>query len=131
MATMAFINLPVDDLARAKEFFVALGYRINEQFSDENAAAVVISDEIVVMLLLKPFFATFTPTPIADGVTEVLVGISAVSREAVDTLVDAALIAGATEYSEPRDYGSMYQRAFRDLDGHHWEIIWMDDGTVG
>ena len=131
MATMAFINLPVDDLARAKEFFVALGYRINEQFTDENAAAVVISDEIVVMLLLKPFFATFTPTPIADGVTEVLVGISAVSREAVDTLVDTALIAGATEYSEPRDYGSMYQRAFRDLDGHHWEIIWMDDGTVG
>jgi len=131
MATMAFINLPVDDLARAKEFFVALGYRINEQFTDENAAAVVISDEIVVMLLLKPFFATFTPTPIADGVTEVLVGISAVSREAVDTLVDTALIAGATEYSEPRDYGTMYQRAFRDLDGHHWEIIWMDDGTVG
>ena len=128
---MAFINLPVADLARSKEFFVALGYRINPQFTDDNAAAIVISDEIVVMLLLKPFFATFTPTPIADGVTEVLIGISAVSREAVDTLVNAALIAGATEYSEPRDYGTMYQRAFRDLDGHHWEIIWMDSGTVG
>jgi len=128
---MAFINLPVADLARSKEFFVALGYRINPQFTDDNAAAIVISDEIVVMLLLKPFFATFTPTPIADGVTEVLIGISAVSREAVDTLVNAALIAGATEYSEPRDYGTMYQRAFRDLDRHHWEIIWMDSGTVG
>jgi len=128
---MAFINLPVADLARSTEFFVALGYRINPQFTDDNAVSVVISDEIVVMLLLKPFFATFTPTPIAEGVTEVLLGISAVSRGAVDTLVDAALIAGATEYSEPRDYGTMYQRAFRDLDGHHWEIIWMESGTVG
>ena len=131
MTTTAFINLPVADLARSKEFFVGLGYRINEQLTDDNAASVVISDEIVVMLLLKPFFATFTPTPIADGTVEVLLGISAGSRDEVDTLVDAALTAGGTTYSEPKDYGFMYQRAFRDLDGHHWEIIWMDPANVG
>ncbi|MEV6946822.1 VOC family protein [Streptomyces sp. NPDC051172] len=129
---MIFVNLPVNDLDASKKFFTELGYTINPQFSDEKAASVVISDTIVAMLLTKPFYATFTKKEIADATqtSEVLVALSAESREKVDELVDKALASGATPSGETQDHGFMYGRAFDDLDGHTWEVVWMDPAAV-
>ncbi|MGE8213701.1 MULTISPECIES: VOC family protein [unclassified Stenotrophomonas] len=125
---MIFVNLPVRDLDASKAFFAALGYSFNPQFTDENAACMVISESIFVMLLVEPFFQTFTPQPLCDArrQTEVITCLSADSRKAVDSLVDKALAAGGTEPMPARDYGFMYQRGFQDLDGHLWEIAHMD-----
>ncbi|MBO7939556.1 MULTISPECIES: VOC family protein [Streptomyces] len=129
---MIFVNLPVNDLDASKKFFTELGYTINPQFSDENATSVVISDTIVAMLLTKPFYATFTKKEIADATktSETLIALSAESRDKVDELVDRALALGATPSGETQDMGFMYGRAFDDLDGHTWEIIWMDPSAV-
>jgi predicted lactoylglutathione lyase len=129
---MIFVNLPVNDLDASKRFFTELGYSINPQFSDENAASVVISDTIVAMLLTKPFYATFTDKEIADSAktSEVLIALSAGSRAEVDELVDRALASGATPSGRTQDMGFMYGRAFDDLDGHTWEVIWMDPAAV-
>ncbi|MGR4893799.1 VOC family protein [Stenotrophomonas sp. LARHCG68] len=130
MATpqMIFVNLPVRDLEASKAFFGALGYHFNPQFTDENAACMIVSDSIFVMLLVEPFFKTFTPLPVGDAhaQTTVITCLSADSRPAVDALVDKALKAGAGEPMPARDYGFMYQRGFQDLDGHLWEIAFMD-----
>ena len=125
---MIFVNLPVRDLEASKKFFAALGYSFNPQFTDENAACMVISDAIFVMLLVEPFFQTFTTKPLSDArkQAEVITCLSSESRAAVDELVDKALAAGATEPMPARDYGFMYQRGFQDLDGHLWEIAHMD-----
>jgi uncharacterized protein len=127
-----FVNLPVSDLNKSKEFFGQLGYTFNPQFTDENAACMIISEDIYSMLLVKDYFKTFTPKPIADAkaTTEVLTALSLASREDVDKLVDTALAAGAKKYAEPKDYGFMYQRGFEDLDGHIWEYFWMDESQV-
>ena len=128
MAMQAFINLPVKDLAKAKEFFTAIGFSFDEQFSDENATRMIISDEASVMLAVEPFFRGFiTPQEIADTSTsrEVVVGLSAESREQVDDLADKAVGAGAQALGEPEDDGFMYMRGFRDLDGHQWSFIHM------
>jgi predicted lactoylglutathione lyase len=132
MPTMIFVNLPVKDLARSRAFYGALGYSFNEQFSDENAACVVISDTIFLMILAEPFFKTFTKKEIADesGVTEAILAISTDSREEVDQLVDKAFAAGAMESNDPDDQGFMYSRSFQDPDGHLWEVLWMDPPTV-
>ncbi|MFD7875952.1 VOC family protein [Streptomyces sp. NPDC059766] len=129
---MIFVNLPVTDLDASKKFFTDLGYTINPQFSDENAASVVISDTIVAMLLTHSFYATFTDKEIADAKksSEVLVALSAPSREKVDELVDRALAAGGMVSGRTQDLGFMYGRAFDDLDGHTWEIVWMDPAAV-
>jgi predicted lactoylglutathione lyase len=129
---MIFVNLPVDDLDASKKFFTELGYTINPQFSDEKAASVVISDTIVAMLLTKPFYATFTKKQIADttATSEVLICLSAESREKVDELVDKAVAAGGTESGDKQDHGFMYGRAFDDLDGHTWEVMWMDPAAI-
>ncbi|MEU8472927.1 VOC family protein [Streptomyces sp. NPDC029006] len=129
---MIFVNLPVTDLDASKRFFTELGYTINPQFSDEKAASVVISDTIVVMLLTKPFYATFTKKEIADATTtnEVMLCLSAESREQVDELVDRAIAAGGAATGENQDHGSMYGRAFEDLDGHIWEVMWMDPAAI-
>ncbi|MFF3502955.1 VOC family protein [Streptomyces sp. NPDC003247] len=129
---MIFVNLPVDDLEASKKFFTGLGYSINPQFSDENAASVVISDTIVAMLLTKPFYATFTKKEIADATrtSEVLVALSAESREKVDELVDRALASGGTPSGDTQDHGFMYGRSFDDLDGHTWEVVWMDPASI-
>lgn len=129
---MIFVNLPVNDLDASKKFFTELGYSINPQFSDDRAASVVISDTIVAMLLTKPFYATFTKKAIADSATtsEVLVALSAESREKVDELVDRALALGGSPSGETQDHGFMYGRSFDDLDGHTWEIVWMDPSAV-
>ncbi|MDQ0381618.1 VOC family protein [Amycolatopsis thermophila] len=129
---MIFVNLPVADLDRAKKFWADLGYEFNPQFTDENAACLVFSDTIFAMLLRTEFFTTFTGKQIADSAksTEVLLGLSAESREAVDALVDKAVAAGGRESRDPMDHGVMYQRSFEDPDGHTWEIIWMDPANI-
>ncbi|MFI1357542.1 VOC family protein [Streptomyces sp. NPDC020898] len=129
---MIFVNLPVNDLDASKKFFTELGYTINPQFTDENAASVVISDSVVAMLLKKPFYATFTKKEIADATqtSEVMIALSAESREKVDELVDRALAIGGSPAGETQDHGFMYGRSFDDLDGHHWEVAWMDPAAI-
>lgn len=129
---MIFVNLPVNDLGASKKFFTELGYTINPQFSDDNAASIVISDTIVAMLLTKAFYATFTQKEIADATktSEVLVALSSESREKVDELVDKALAAGGSPAGQTQDLGFMYGRSFDDLDGHTWEVVWMDPAAV-
>jgi uncharacterized protein len=132
MSTMIFVNLPVADLPRAMRFFEMLGYSFNKQFSDDSGACLVISETICAMLLTHDKFRQFTSKAIADTrtTTEVLTCLSAESRAAVDRLVDTAVKAGATEPQPPLDHGFMYGRAFDDLDGHTWEIMWMDPAHV-
>ena len=122
-----FVNLPVDDLERAKAFYVHLGFEINPQFSDEKAACIVVSDTIYVMLLTRPFFETFTSKKVADATetTEVLVCLSAASREEVDSLAEKAVAAGGTTPRPAQDHGFMYQHGFEDPDGHIWELVFM------
>jgi predicted lactoylglutathione lyase len=130
--TQIFVNLPVKDLDKSKAFFGKLGYTFNAQFTDETAACMVISDDIYTMLLTEAKFKEFTKKPIADAhkSTEVLVALSVDSKEAVSKLVDAAIKAGGSENRDPQDYGFMFLRSFSDLDGHIWEIIWMDPKHV-
>ncbi|MCX5390592.1 VOC family protein [Streptomyces sp. NBC_00094] len=131
---MIFVNLPVKDLDASKAFFEKLGYSFNPQFSDDTAGCLVISDTIFAMLLTEEKFKTFTAPgkEISDATkaTEVLVTLSAESREKVDELADAALAAGAGPAKEPMDMGFMYGRSFTDLDGHHWELFWMDPAAA-
>ncbi|BCL75856.1 extradiol dioxygenase [Jeongeupia sp. HS-3] len=132
MAQQVFINLAVDDLERSKTFFAALGYSFNAQFTDENAACMVISDTIYVMLLVKPFFQSFTDKALCDARThtETLTCLSCESRADVDALVAKALAAGGKALREPKDYGFMYSHGFEDLDGHLWELMYMDPAHV-
>lgn len=129
---MIFVNLPVNDIDASRKFFTELGYSINAQFSDETTASVVISDTIVVMLLAREKYAEFTKKEIADATktSEVLIALSAESREKVDELVDKALAAGGTAAGETQDLGFMYGRSFDDLDGHTFEVVWMDPAAV-
>jgi predicted lactoylglutathione lyase len=133
MATQIFVNLPVKDLDKSKQFFTDIGFTINPQFTDEKAACVVISEDIYAMILREEFFKTFIPNKeIADSTksTEVLVALSADSKEKVNELADKALAAGASKLREPDDYGFMYSRSFQDPDGHIWEVVYMDMNAV-
>jgi uncharacterized protein len=132
MKTMIFVNLPVKDLQRSIAFFTSLGYTVNEQFTNEDGACLVVSDTICFMLLREPFFNTFTPKKIADTSTtvEVINAIMVDSRQGVDELVDKAFAAGAGKYREPEEYPFMYSRSFQDPDGHLWEVGFMDSGYV-
>lgn len=132
MATMIFVNLPVKDLDKSKKFYSALGYTLNEQFSDENTASFVISDTIVVMLLKEDKFREFSTKPIADAsaVTEALLCLSAESREEVDRIAELALASGGGKAKEPLDMGFMYGRSYLDPDGHHWELAYMDPSAL-
>ncbi|GHE75053.1 glyoxalase [Streptomyces longispororuber] len=128
---MIFVNLAVADVEASKKFFTELGYTINPQFSTDDCACVVISDTIITMLLAKPRYQEFTGKEIADATktSEVLLCLSAESREKVDELADKAVAAGGTA-GRTQDYGSMYGRSFDDLDGHTWEVMWMDPAEV-
>ena len=129
MATKIFVNLAIKDLDKSKKFFTDIGFTINPQFSNEKAACIVISEHISAMILKEEFFKTFIPkTEISDATksTEVLVALSADSKEEVNELADKALAAGATQLRDPDDLGFMYSRSFQDLDGHIWEVFWMD-----
>ncbi|MBL8602419.1 MAG: VOC family protein [Myxococcales bacterium] len=132
MTMQMFINVPVKDLDRSKGFFEALGFKVNAQFTNEQAACIVVSEHHYIMLLVEPFFATFTPKTLVDAKTqtEQLVALSHPSREAVDAIVAAAVAAGGRSYAKPVDHGFMYQWGFEDLDGHLWEHFWMDPAAV-
>ncbi|MFJ3225214.1 VOC family protein [Streptomyces sp. NPDC086783] len=129
---MIFVNLATNDVAASKKFFTELGYTINPQFSTDDCACVVISDTIVAMLLSRQRYADFTKKEIADSAktSEVLLCLSAESREKVDELVEKAIAAGGSATGETQDHGMMYGRAFDDPDGHTWEVMWMDPAAV-
>ena len=128
MSRLLFLNLPVADLAASRAFCAALGFDFNEKFCDEGAACMVVSDGAFVMLLQRDRFAEFVVKPVADAgeATALTVAVSAEDRGAVDAFAEAALAAGAIPGKEPQDYGFMYGRSFHDLDGHLWEVMWMD-----
>jgi predicted lactoylglutathione lyase len=129
---LLFVNLPVTDLPASIAFFTELGFTFNPQFTDETSTCMIVSEQAYVMLLTEPKFAAFATKPVADATTssEALFCVSAESREAVDALADAALAAGGTPAKEPMDQGFMYGRSFNDLDGHHWEVMWMAPAAV-
>ncbi|HYG96547.1 MAG TPA: VOC family protein [Solirubrobacterales bacterium] len=132
MSRLLFLNLPVSDLPASRAFFDALGFGFDEKFCDEQAACLVVSEQAYVMLLQRDRFADFVTKPVADAnqATALTVAISAEDRDAVDAFAEAALAAGATPGKDPQDYGFMYQRSFHDLDGHLWEVMWMDPVAV-
>lgn len=129
MIKQIFVNLPVKDLKRSMDFFGKLGFTFNPQFTNEKAASMLLGDNIYVMLLGEEFFKTFTNKNIADAsqMTEVINAVSLASKIEVDEMTEKALEAGATKYKEADDYGWMYSRSFADLDGHLWELLYMDE----
>ena len=132
MFRQIFVNLPIKDLARSRAFFSALGLSFNPQFSNEQGACLEIAENIFAMLLTEPFFQGFTKKPISDAhqSTEVLLALSLDSRAEVEAVVRKALAAGATTPNPPVDHGFMYQHGFADLDGHQWEVFWMDSAAA-
>ena len=132
MSRLIFVNIPVQDLDASKAFFERLGFAFDARFTNEECACMVVNDQAYVMLLDRARFADFTPKPVADArsVSETLLCVSADSREAVDAFADTALEAGGSPASDPQDHGFMYGRSFQDLDGHIWEVMWMDPAAV-
>ncbi|MDP8968099.1 MAG: VOC family protein [Actinomycetota bacterium] len=127
MPRMIFVNLPVKDLEASKAFFGELGFSFNPEFSDEHAACMVIDDNIFAMLLTEPRFKDFINGEIADpATTEVLTALSAASREEIDATVAKALAAGGREWKPVMEMDSMYAHSFEDLDGHVWELVYME-----
>jgi predicted lactoylglutathione lyase len=129
---LVFLNLPVQDVAASRAFFGGLGFAFDDRFCDEQTACLKLSDVAHVMLLEHARFADFTAKPLGDPTqsTSALVCVSACDREGVDRLTEAALAAGARPAKEPMDLGFMYGRSFYDLDGHHWEVMWMSPEAV-
>ncbi|MBI5389785.1 VOC family protein [Candidatus Woesearchaeota archaeon] len=129
MAKQIFVNLPVKDLKKAIDFFTKLGFTFNPEFTDQNATCMIIGENIFAMLLVEKFFKTFIQKEICDAKksTEVLLALSVESRTKVDELMTWAINAGGREPRAPQDYGWMYGRAFEDLDGHIWEVFFMDE----
>lgn len=132
MPQMIFVNFPVTDVARSRTFYEALGYTINEQFSDETAASVVVSDTIYFMILNHERFQGFATKSMADPATTtgVILALSQDSRAAVDAITEAAIQAGGSEPKPAQDMGFMYLRTFQDPDGNVFEPFWMDQGAV-
>jgi predicted lactoylglutathione lyase len=130
---MTFINLPVKDLAKARDFFESIGFSFDEEFTDHKASRMMLSDDTSVMLAVEPFFEGFiSPLEVADTSKsrETIVGLSAESREEVDDLVGKAVSAGAQALGDAQDDGFMYMRGFLDLDGHQWSFFYMDMAAV-
>lgn len=132
MIKQIFVNLPVKNLDATKEFWTKLGFTFNPQFTDDTAASLVLGDNIFAMLLTTESFKRFTKKDISDAFknTEVINAISVESREAVDTLMEKVLASGGSETRPADDYGWMYQRAFQDLDGHQWELAYLDETSI-
>jgi uncharacterized protein len=132
MATQIFVNLPVKDLNKSIDFFTKLGFTFNPQFTDEKATCMVVSEYIYIMLLVEEFFKTFTKKEIADATksTEAIICLSAESREKVDEMVSKAIEAGGTAPNDKQDHGWMYGHGFQDLDGHLWEVAYMDESAL-
>jgi uncharacterized protein len=132
MSTKIFVNLPVKNLKKSIEFFTKLGFTFNPRFTDETATCMIVAEDIFVMLLTEEKFKTFTPKKICDATqsTEVLVCLSSESRTKVDEMVRKAVAAGGTTYNEPQDHGFMYGHGFQDLDGHIWELVFMEPSAA-
>lgn len=132
MATQIFVNLPVRNLDKSIEFFTKLGFTFNPKFTDKNATCMIIGKDIFAMLLVDSYFKTFTSKEIADAArsTEAIIALSAESREKVDETMNKVMQAGGKESRAAQDYGWMYGRGFQDLDGHLWEIFYMDESAM-
>jgi predicted lactoylglutathione lyase len=132
MFRQIFVNLPIKDMARSRAFFEALGLTFNARFTNEQGACLEIGENFYAMLLVEPFFQGFTTKPICNAhqATEVLLALSVDSRAAVEEVVRKAVAAGATTPNAPQDHGFMFQHGFADLDGHQWEVFWMDEAAA-
>lgn len=133
MSRQMFVNLPIKNMAQSQAFFKSLGFSFNPQFTNDQGACMVVSENHnYVMLLVESFFQGFTKKAIADATktTEVLICLSCDSRAEVDELVKKALAAGGTAPNPPQDHGFMYSHGFTDLDGHVWEVMWMDPNAA-
>jgi predicted lactoylglutathione lyase len=130
--TKIFVNLPVKNLNKSVEFFTKLGYTFNQQFTDETATCMIVSEDIFVMLLTEEKFKTFTPKKICDATqsTEVLIALNCENRQKVDEMVRKAVEAGGSTYNEPQDHGFMYGHGFQDPDGHIWEVFFMEPSAI-
>jgi len=133
MSHKLFVNIPVSNLDASVEFFTGLGFSFNPQFTDENATCMLVGEDAFFMLLVKDYFQSFTAKPVGDpkAADQAIYAISVDSREDVDSFVDKALSSGASVAGETMDQGFMYQRSFFDLDGHHWEVFFMDMSQMG
>jgi len=130
MARKIFVNISVKDLPKSIAFYSAVGFTVNKQFTDETAACMVISEDIYTMLLTEKKFKDFTPNPICDAKksTEAILCLSTESRAELEETVRKAAAAGGTIYAKPQEHGFMYQHGFQDLDGHIWELVYMEPG---
>lgn len=127
---LIFVNLPVDDLDRSRDFFTRIGYTFNEDFCDDHALCLELGPTLHAMLLRRDVFASFSDAPVApDGTVETLLCLSADSRAAVDAVVERAVTAGGRR-GRSVDHGFMYGRSYADPDGHVWEIMWMDPAAA-
>ena len=131
-ARKLFVNIPVSDVQRSIVFFEQLGFAFNPQFTDATATCMLVGTDAYFMLMVKDRFAGFSKKPTGDSLkeTNALFALTLDSREEVDTLFMKALAAGATKAADPQDHGFMYVQSFYDLDGHHWELFWMDSALV-
>ncbi len=127
-----FVNIPVRDLQRSIEFFETLGFTFNTQFTDATATCMLVGEDAFFMLMTAEKFKDFSKRPLGDArqETNALFAISVDSRNEVDTFVDKALAAGGSLATDAQDHGFMYVRSFYDLDGHHWEVFWMDPSAL-
>ncbi|WP_204416713.1 VOC family protein [Bacillus tianshenii] len=131
-ADKIFVNLPVKNLDETIEFFSKIGFEFNPQFTDENATCMVISENIFAMLLVEDYFRSFTKKDISDTAksSEVIIALTANSREEVDEIVNRAFEAGGKPSNDPQDHGFMYGWGFEDINGHLWEVFYMQQGTA-
>lgn len=127
-----FVNIPVSDLQASIVFFEKLGFVFNPQFTDATATCMLVGEDAYFMLLVKDRFAGFSKKPIGNAniETSTMLAFSVDSREEVDTMYETAIKAGAKEAADTQDHGFMYGRSFYDLDGHHWELFWMDPSAI-
>ncbi|MBF4466522.1 VOC family protein [Flavobacterium sp. LC2016-12] len=132
MKTKIFLNLPVKDLNKSISFFKQLGFSFDSKFTNEKGTCLIIGENIFAMLLVEEFFKTFMQKEICNTTisTEMIAAISVESRNKVDEIISAVVQAGGKLHNEAKDYGWMYQRDFFDLDGHHWEIFYMDESQI-
>lgn len=132
MSKQIYVNLSCNDLPKSIEFFTKLGYSFNQQFTDETATCMIISENIFVMLMTQEKFKTFIPNAVSDATkaTEVLLCLTADSRAGVDDIIRKAVAGGGKTYSQPQDHGFMYGHGFQDLDGHIWEFVYLDPNAA-
>ena len=132
MKTKIFVNLPIKDLNKSVTFFTKLGFSFDPQFTDENATCMIIGEDIFIMLLVEKFFKSFTKKDVCDTSknTEAIVALSVESREKVDQMIEKAKEAGGSEPREKQDHGWMYGRSFEDIDGHLWEVFFMEESAI-